>query len=124
MKAKLSILDAALLAVLATVTLNVSGAEPAEKVEQVVKMTLGRAIALADSGKDLIHILDSKGERPLAVSGRQTTRRLGPSQWQRPVHARQGRQGGYAGQASRLAILIPGDQRNSRMPTAQRTVRS
>ena len=61
MKAKLSTLDAALLAVLATVTLNVSGAEPAEKVEQVVKMTLGRAIALADSGKDLIHILDSKG---------------------------------------------------------------
>ena len=61
MKAMLSTLDAALLAVFATVTPNVLGAEPAEKVEQVTKMTLGRAIALADSGKNLIHILDAKG---------------------------------------------------------------
>ncbi|HUT94266.1 MAG TPA: hypothetical protein VMY37_32705 [Thermoguttaceae bacterium] len=61
MKTKLSILDAVLLAVLATLTLSVSGAEPARKVEQVIRMTLGRPIALADSGKNLIHILDSNG---------------------------------------------------------------
>jgi len=61
MKAKLSTLAAVLLAVLTSVTLNVSGAEPAKKVEQVMRMTLGRPIALADSGKNLIHILDSKG---------------------------------------------------------------
>ena len=61
MKAKLPTVAAVLLVVLATVTLNASGAEPAEKVEQVIRMTLGRPIALADSGKNLIHILDSKG---------------------------------------------------------------
>lgn len=61
MKAKLSTLGAALLAVFATVTSNVLGAEPAEKVEQVARMTLGRAIALADGGKNLIHILDAQG---------------------------------------------------------------
>jgi hypothetical protein len=61
MKVKLSILDAMLLAVLSTVTLNVSGAEPAKRVEQAMKMTLGRPIALADSGKNMIHILDSDG---------------------------------------------------------------
>ena len=61
MKAKLSTLDAAFVAVLTVVTLNVSGGEPAEKVQQTTTMTLGRAIALADSGKNLIHILDSKG---------------------------------------------------------------
>lgn len=42
-------------------TLNVSGAEPTDHVEPVVRVTLGRPIALADSGKNLIHILDSKG---------------------------------------------------------------
>ena len=61
MKAKLSTVAAVLLVVLATVTLNVSGAEPGKTVKQVIRMTLGRPIALADSGKNLIHILDSKG---------------------------------------------------------------
>ena len=61
MKMELSILNAILLAVVAIVTLDVSGAEPAQGVEQVTRMTLGRKVALADSGQNLIHILDSDG---------------------------------------------------------------
>ncbi|NLX97170.1 MAG: hypothetical protein GXY83_13430 [Rhodopirellula sp.] len=61
MKVKLSILVAMLPAVLTTVSLNVSAAEPVKKMEPAGKMTLGRPIALADSGKNMIHILDSDG---------------------------------------------------------------
>ena len=61
MNTKLLTLAAVLLTVLATVTRSVSGAEPAQQVEQVTKMTLGRPIALADSGKNLIHLLDAQG---------------------------------------------------------------
>lgn len=48
-------------ALVAIWTLNVMGAEPVEQGKPVVRMTLGRSIALADSGKNLIHILDAKG---------------------------------------------------------------
>lgn len=50
-----------LLTVLTTWTLNLSGAESAGQPNPVARMTLGRPIALADSGKHLIHILDGAG---------------------------------------------------------------
>jgi hypothetical protein len=48
--------------VMATAVLVASGAEPIKTVEQVAGVTLGRPVALADSGKNLVHILDSKGD--------------------------------------------------------------
>ncbi len=56
-----SIVVAVLLALLATAAANVSGAESPTSAEQVVKMTLPHSIALADSGNNMIHILDSDG---------------------------------------------------------------
>ena len=61
MRKKLSRLSTILLTVFAAWTLNVSSAEPVNLAEPVVKMTFGRPVVLADSGKNLIHILDSKG---------------------------------------------------------------
>ena len=40
---------------------DAAGAEIVDEARPVVRVTLGRSIALADSGKNLIHILDSKG---------------------------------------------------------------
>ena len=61
MKANPWMILVAFLAVLATMTDDVSGAEPVGKADQPTKVTLGHPIALADSGKNLIHILDSDG---------------------------------------------------------------
>lgn len=61
MKANRLIFGTVLLAVLATATLRASGVTTVEGQEQAGKMTLGRSIALADSGKNLIHVLDSHG---------------------------------------------------------------
>lgn len=61
MKVVRSIFGTVLLGMLTTTSFNASGAEATGHVEPVVKMTLHRPIALADSGKDLIHILDAEG---------------------------------------------------------------
>lgn len=50
-----------LLAALANCTVDLCAAEPAGQPEPVVRMTLGHPIALADSGKNLIHLLDAAG---------------------------------------------------------------
>jgi hypothetical protein len=50
-----------LLAVLVPSFLNGSDAESTGQSEPVARMTLHRSIALADSGKNLIHILDADG---------------------------------------------------------------
>ena len=61
MKARLSHPRLALLAVLAMAPMSVSGVEPGGKIEPVRRVTLGRPIALADNGKNLLHILDAQG---------------------------------------------------------------
>ncbi len=58
---RLIVSEVVLLVVLTTWTLSLSGAESAHQPEPVAKMTLGRPIALADSGKRLVHILDASG---------------------------------------------------------------
>jgi uncharacterized protein affecting Mg2+/Co2+ transport len=61
MKLAASALGAVLLAVLATGARDLSGAEPDKEAKSPPTMTLGHPVALADNGKNLIHILDAKG---------------------------------------------------------------
>lgn len=56
------VLGALAMAVLATSASSIFGSEPGAEGQPVARMTLGRAVALADSGKNLIHVLDAKGE--------------------------------------------------------------
>ena len=56
-----SLVGVMLLALVNMQPLEISAREPANQAETGVRVTLGRSIALADSGKNLIHILDSTG---------------------------------------------------------------